>query len=769
MALIKHITVVVVLFFLAINLFSPVFANDSEMIHSATYSIDGLINYKKQSGHLCNTGAEMKQTISGKGQLEKVMSLVLVKGKLTVSDNNDFVTDLNTLNNLTVTSAIKLCTPPKAFYSSDGSYIVTEIYYVWRELPLTDALWLDYWQETSEGMWWFTGDGEPSDIEPSWAGQYYKSEESHSLYDDLTKQIWAVKISAEPGQQGILRNDLTAAYGEPMWWKYWDGHRKEGQIYRDYKGRGFPDYIQKPELVDKDRWAYGPHGKLFIGHEYVGDYFTMDQYAYTSKGEIKRFIDISSPYSHALLHEDMDVKGFAEIDETFALQNIKPGDNIPGKWWHMFDIESVKTTTIHAKDRYLSHNAKYDIEGSIDFKKQAGHRCNTGAEMKQTIVGDGLLSKTMDIHMIEGLLKVNDINNFTTAINAKRNITVTTMIELCAPPKQIHDGKRYYLHDYSINEPGGGYFSWLEDDPAWDRWFGRNGFSGLIFGPYAAGDLVNPMLHPHGIGWSNWTWPGEAVYSVNVSEQIWAASVEANPGQSGTLDISFEAAHGPYGGYYPDPSGKFKGYIWGDYYYESEAANNTWWTSTDGKGIFPVVGRNYVGNYFTIEQFTKTTGGLLKRYIDISSPWNHGYLHEDMSVQGKAEIKETFQMKNLPAGNEGNTYWWDLFESGGFSVVDGYYLSGLRVNNIYGATNRSEAEVVDGWLSDVLNYHNRPDLKNELYNLYLSNQWSQVIDRLKIEIPQFDDSKALDPAKFIKLPLVTLHDNHWPYSWWWLF
>ncbi|MCJ7622977.1 MAG: hypothetical protein MUO76_05710, partial [Anaerolineaceae bacterium] len=78
----------------------------------------------------------------------------------------------------------------------------------------------------------------------------------------------------------------------------------------------------------------------------------------------------------------------------------------------------------------LNHSAIYSCDGSIYFKKQAGHFCNTGAEMKQIIRGDGNISKTMNIFMIGGYLEVDDANNWVTAPDAMRNLEVTTAIEL---------------------------------------------------------------------------------------------------------------------------------------------------------------------------------------------------------------------------------------------------------------------------------------------------------------------------------------------------
>ncbi len=50
------------------------------------------------------------------------------------------------------------------------------------------------------------------------------------------------------------------------------------------------------------------------------------------------------------------------------------------------------------------------------------------------------------------------------------------------------------------------------------------------------------------------------------------------------------------------------------------------------------------------EQKAGTEGGTTKRYIDMSNPWTGAYLHEDMKIEGKAEVKESFQMGSPDSG-----------------------------------------------------------------------------------------------------------------------
>ncbi|MDW7740521.1 MAG: hypothetical protein SCJ97_10800 [Bacillota bacterium] len=107
-----------------------------------------------------------------------------------------------------------------------------------------------------------------------------------------------------------------------------------------------------------------------------------------------------------------------------------------------------------------------------------------------------------------------------------------------------------------------------------------------------------------------------------LTSQIWAVSVSADPGEVGSLTTNFQAAHGSY-------------------------------ENVDDE--------DYVGDYFNIEQQSYVSSGETKRYIDISSPYSHAYLSEDMTVIGMASIRESFSMENFPAGSAATVSWWDLF------------------------------------------------------------------------------------------------------------
>ncbi len=112
------------------------------------------------------------------------------------------------------------------------------------------------------------------------------------------------------------------------------------------------------------------------------------------------------------------------------------------------------------------------------------------------------------------------------------------------------------------------------------------------------------------------------VVSQPLTSQIWAVSVEADPGHTGSIGMNFEAAYG-------DPG-----------------------TQDDDE---------YIGNYFNIGQHAYTSSGVTGRYIDVSSPKSGGYLNEEMTVVGMADIIERFSMNNLPAGSGVDVDWFSLF------------------------------------------------------------------------------------------------------------
>jgi hypothetical protein len=280
---------------------APAFAQ--AITHSATYQMDGVINFKKQMGHLCNTGAEVKQTIMGSGQMDKVQTVSMVAGKITMKDANDGVAGATPL---TVTTVWELCAPPKYTYEDpDGNVAVVHPAAIFGQVDQPYVYGPLGFQGMNHDMW--------------------------NTYDDweaVSDQIWAVQVAADPGYSINVHQDGVAAYGP-----YDSGATGTGLA----GWAAFAALDEDFEDVGDSSWAWANDDwDVVVGDDYVGNYFTMDQDARTSMGTLKRYIDISSPFSHAYLMEDMSVVGKSDVEEAFAMANLPAGVDVPGLWYDLF-------------------------------------------------------------------------------------------------------------------------------------------------------------------------------------------------------------------------------------------------------------------------------------------------------------------------------------------------------------------------------------------------------------------------------------------------
>ena len=298
----------------------------------------------------------------------------------------------------------------------------------------------------------------------------------------------------------------------------------------------------------------------------------------------------------------------------------------------------------------MTHTKTVEADGVYDWELQAGHLCNTGGELKQTIMGSGELSKVMTTAQIPGRLTVSDVNDF---IAGETALTVTSVIELCAPPKYtytdtVEDVYHYPsdgLRDITMTAPVSLPTMYLADGwqvPA--KWVGIPGF------PLGDGFPEEDVFLDGFTGVNMENWAAMMGWDA-VSDQIWAAQVQADPGFSGNLHQDFVAAEGPYSG---------------DYYGAAETMgkgdHDKWaWQDSADTEFGTLLGKNYVGSYFEIDQMARTSMGEVKRFIDISSPWSHAYVYQDMSAVGQSEIQEAFAMNNLAAGGDIVGLWYDLF------------------------------------------------------------------------------------------------------------
>ncbi len=278
----------------------------------------------------------------------------------------------------------------------------------------------------------------------------------------------------------------------------------------------------------------------------------------------------------------------------------------------------------------ITHSVTYEMDGVIDFKKQAGHECNTGGAWKQTIQGSGEMSKVTGLYTGWSVLNVNDTNDFVAGATA---LTVTSVIELCMPPKYVYEGTDMWGN--RATEPV--HISAIYGDEWHPANFNRDG---------THRGNTNHWQLARAFGWDALT------------DQIWAAQVQADPGFSGNLHQDFTAAYGSYAGNLSNPYP----YDWSELdWYEAGTAWAFAWKINEWGWASRVPGPAFAGSFFDIEQTARTSMGTVKRYIDISDPIGHGYLHEDMSVVGKSEITESFNNVQVASGADTVRNWWDLF------------------------------------------------------------------------------------------------------------
>lgn len=266
---------------------------------------------------------------------------------------------------------------------------------------------------------------------------------------------------------------------------------------------------------------------------------------------------------------------------------------------------------IDSRTERFSHTIQFVADGRITIDRQLGHPCSTGAVKRQTVRGFGEMVKTESVRIAPHIMTVDEVTDWTTAENAVRNLAVTTTIDLCARAKST--ANQVYEED------------------------GLN---------IQAGDTIH-TYHPLVVG--------GIVSASRATGQLWATSIDVNPGEEGSYHSDFIAAYGP--GPYEEIYGQMDelGEVT---YYDDDY--RWWFDSSKEDGIDR--GDYYVGNYFEIDQFAYTSGGELSRYISMSSPFSHAYLEEDLKVVGEASIRESFDMFNLEGGPKAITLaWYDLF------------------------------------------------------------------------------------------------------------
>jgi hypothetical protein len=276
-------------------------------------------------------------------------------------------------------------------------------------------------------------------------------------------------------------------------------------------------------------------------------------------------------------------------------------------------------TALISEDQSFRHTIIYEIGGRISINREIGHACTTGAVKRQNISGYGDMSKIENIRINNNIMKIDEVTNWSTAANSIEGLLVTTTLQLCARPMSAA------AENYS--------------SPAL-----------LVY----KDDLV-PTYHPYVVG--------ETFEVYGLTRQVWATSILTNPGEEGSYHADFIAAYGPgpYERLYGviNPHGDLVKY---DEKFMWEYDENVSYFNRDSRTKGYKRGDYYVGNYFNIEQYARTTGGDLKRFFSMSSPFEGTYIEEDLHVVGMAAVRDSFEMHNLARGKKAVTLaWYELF------------------------------------------------------------------------------------------------------------
>ncbi len=137
---------------------------------------------------------------------------------------------------------------------------------------------------------------------------YYKTELAPQ-----TEQVWYAGVSVEPGEKGVLIKTIDSSYGSTDY--IFDANNN---LWPAGSGYGGPSY-GFGFVRDGDGY------KIERGRDYPGSYIDIEQIADASRGEVFRYISVSSPYSGSYIRENMNVSGTGKVEEILSTVNIKPG------------------------------------------------------------------------------------------------------------------------------------------------------------------------------------------------------------------------------------------------------------------------------------------------------------------------------------------------------------------------------------------------------------------------------------------------------------
>lgn len=296
-------TALLIISLLLIAIATPVIAQDVPPVlknpdlifsHSIVYDIGGRITINRQLGDKSSTGAVKYTTVRGYGEMTKVENVRIAANIIKIDEISDWNVPIDAINGLTVTTVIDLASRPMA--------AATHVYD-------------NYGYDIKEG-----------DI----INIYHPLVVSRDLeVRRLTQQLWSTRLVTNPGHTGGYHADFIAAYGPGPYEREYGFITDSGEVFR-YDEKYMWTYKEGVSPKDRDHRRRG----YDRGDYYVGNYFSIDQYAYTTGGEMQRFISMSNPFENTLLIEDMSVIGSAAVRESFENHGLIGGRKAVTLAWH---------------------------------------------------------------------------------------------------------------------------------------------------------------------------------------------------------------------------------------------------------------------------------------------------------------------------------------------------------------------------------------------------------------------------------------------------
>ncbi len=277
---------------------TPLLQTDRRFEHTIIYEIGGLISIDRQLGHACTTGAVKQQRVSGYGDMTKSETVRMANNIITVDETSEWSVPANALGGLTVTTTIQLCSRPMS--AASDTYEIS-------------------------------------------AGNIINQGDIINVYDPnvvsgdievygLTRQLWATRVQTNPGEEGSYHSDFLAAYGPGPYEKEYGAINPDGILFF-YDEKYLWEYKESVHYLDRDDKKYG----YKRGAYYVGNFFEIEQFAYTSGGAMSRLISMSSPFENTFFEEDMSVIGMASVRESFEMRNLKGGPKaVTLAWYDLF-------------------------------------------------------------------------------------------------------------------------------------------------------------------------------------------------------------------------------------------------------------------------------------------------------------------------------------------------------------------------------------------------------------------------------------------------